>query len=182
MGEFGDDIISALRDNPLLEGQVQALQSKCAVLEEARSQAVKARLRAEEAGRLVEEAKKAAEARSEAADEGLAVAVSMKKTAETERGMAVKAKEVAEAEVEKMKRAFESREGTWPAEKKRIALVLGASNRMAQKALAKNFPEVAGQFDIEKEGMEGARMALTSVKPGAREIGTSKSGTTPQKA
>ena len=45
---------------------------------------------------------------------------------------------------------------------------------MAQKALAKGFPEVAEKFNIEKEGMEGAKMALTLVKPGRPEVGTSK--------
>ena len=179
-GGLGEDIVDALRANLRLEGQVHALQARCASLEEARLQAENEAKSAEEARLHAEEARAAAEARSRFADEAFATAISMKKGAEVERDLANKAKESADAEVarlqsevEDIKKTSVTREGAWPAEKRRIALVLAASNRMAQKALAKEFPEVAEKFNIEKEGMEGAKIALTSVKPGRSEARTS---------
>ena len=59
-----------------------------------------------------------------------------------------------------------TREQVWPAERTRIAIVLAASNKRAQGALAEEFPEVAEKFNIKDKGMEVALNALRFVKEG----------------
>ena len=102
----------------------------------------------------MEELKTAAEAREKAAEEQMAVAVLMKRAAEEAREAAEAKMLQFQTQVEELKSAAARREEAWPAEKKRITLMLAASNKRAQSALAEEFPEVAGKFDIKEKGME----------------------------
>ena len=150
--------------------QADELQRRCSSLEEARAAA-------EAKERAAEDAKNAAEAESmrlRAQVEKLAGAEDARKSAEAEAARLG-------AEVDELKAAATRREQGWPSEKRNIAIVLAASNKTAQDALAQEFPEVAAKFNIKEKGKEAALNALRTVKAGVAIPGSSGLGVTPQK-
>ena len=150
-------------------------------METAQSQAEAKVKAAEEAKAVAEEVKAVAKAKKQAAGKFTAFAASSKR-ATVEAQQAAKANVLLlQAEVEEVKGVVSRREEAWPPKKKRIALVLAASNKRAQSALAEEFPEIVEKFDISKKGMEAVLNALKSVKLGAPRVGTNGAGASPRK-
>ena len=166
-GGKGDEIMNKLQASMSSQGEIERLRAQCQALEEGKVAA--------------EEARATAEARDKAAGEQLAAAVSLQKEAEVARHTAEAKVAELQAQVEKLTTSMPTPERTWQVEKKKIAIVLAASNKRAQAALAEEFPEVAEKFNIKDKGMQAALNALVVVKEGVPEAGPSGATATPQK-
>ena len=163
-------MMSLLEAGTSARERVDELQRQCNVLEEAKAAA-------EAKERTAEDAKKAAEA------ETVRLRAQMELFVATEDARQAAEAEAARlrSEVEELKAAAARREQGWSVEKRNIAIVLAASNKRAQDALAEEFPEVAAKFNIKDKGKEAALGALRSVKAGVLIPGSSGVGVTPQK-